>query len=463
MSKCIIGFGKCSKYLLYILGTVVFKLLNYFIFDKSIYSQKKEESTFKYIPILFNHNYIQSLLKYLSYIIGGIIFEYILYKKTKTEKNPNINNNDNINNSQVEEEKDRSSSNSILIFNKQNEHYKIKKLENFLICSSYTLSREIVKISNIFHFNTIEIWTLEVLFILYFLKRNFDVNLYNFKKLSLFIILVPTTILLIISSILPYAEDGEKKNVYEKIKEITGNHIYIIPIEISFLLSELFSAYSKVKSKVLMDLRYLSPYLIIIYIGIIGFILSFIALVITPFIKCDQILCDKICKVEDNGNFYLDNALVYFQTMKESGYEIYMEIFVVFPFFLLINFFQFFCQILVIYYFNPYFILLRDNIYFFFIRLFIIIIYGKNFQEHISLTQFIILECSEIISIIAFLIYLEIIELRFCGLDMHLKKNLLIKSEEETRYKSDDKNNKLVNSMSTENHDDDNSEVNLRD
>ena len=74
------------------------------------------------------------------------------------------------------------------------------------------------------------------------------------------------------------------------------------------------------------------------------------------------------------------------------------------------------------------------------------------------------MESSEILSILAFLIYLEIIELRFCGLDNHLKKNLIKKSEEEVRLSIGDKDNKLVNSMSTENenYDDENSEVNLR-
>ena len=78
------------------------------------------------------------------------------------------------------------------------------------------------------------------------------------------------------------------------------------------------------------------------------------------------------------------------------------------------------------------------------------------------MTQFIILELSEILSIIAFLIYLEIIELRFCGLDKSLKKNLVKKSEEEIRSSTSDKNNKLISSMSTENYDDYNVEVNLK-
>ena len=48
----------------------------------------------------------------------------------------------------------------------------------------------------------------------------------------------------------------------------------------------------------------------------------------------------------------------------------------------------------------------------------------KDYEEYISLPQFIILEIAEIISLIGFSIYFEIIELRFCELDIYLKSNI---------------------------------------
>ena len=50
MTKFIIGFGKCSKYLLFILGTVVFKTLNNFTFENQI-SLKSEGGIFGFVPI----------------------------------------------------------------------------------------------------------------------------------------------------------------------------------------------------------------------------------------------------------------------------------------------------------------------------------------------------------------------------------------------------------------------------
>ena len=465
MPKFFIGFGKCSKYLIFILGTVVFRTLNFFIFDDQI-KQKNEKGIFGFSPILSNHRYIQNILKYISYIIGGSICECILSKKTKTKKR-----NDNDDNPEKEEKEniDRNSSNSMLIFNDQNEKLKINHLENFFVCSSFTISIEVTKILFIFQFNSIEFWTFEILYTYYFLDKNFTFNLYNYQKLAMFIIAVPTTILLIISSFLPSSKNEDKsleKTVYDVINERTGSYWYIIPVEISFFISGVFSSFSRVKSKVLMDLRYLSPYLIIITIGIIGTILTFIILVVTSCFECSECDNNYICKVsylDKNETCYLDNPLVYFHNLNIIDNEMYIEIFAIIPFLLIINFFEFLCHIFVIYYFNPYFILLRDNIYYFILRIEFVLANLEKFQEYMSLTQFIILELAEIFSISGFLIYLEIIELRFCGLDKHLKKNLLKKSEEEIRLSTDEKNNKLVNSMSTENENygEENSEVNL--
>ena len=80
MTKFIIGFGKCSKYLLFILGTVVFKTLNNFTFENQI-SLKSEGGIFGFVPVLSNHIFIQYFYKYISYVIGGYIFYYVLYKK----------------------------------------------------------------------------------------------------------------------------------------------------------------------------------------------------------------------------------------------------------------------------------------------------------------------------------------------------------------------------------------------
>ncbi len=464
MSEFIIGIGRCSKYLIFILGTVIFKTLNNFIFNNQI-NPKSQSGIFGFEPVLSNHIYIQNLYKYISYIIGGCIFEYVLIKKSQTKK-------ENISDTKSSEE-NLSHQATMLIYNEQDEDDQKKNYEIIVVCLSYCISYEIISLLYLFKFDRIEIWTLEILFVLYFMKKYFKIKIYNFKKLALVIILVPITILLIISTVLPYSyhelpeEKSEDLNAYEEIEAITGSKTYFIPISLLFITMTIFLSYSRVKSKVLMDLRYLSPYLIVFYIGIFGSILIFIMLVLISIFKCSDGIAD-FCMIKDLNDekiLYIDNAIIYFRELGESGKRMYIEIFLVIPFYLIIKFFEFTCEILVIYYFNPNYVLVRDNLYYGIIRLIFIIVNNKTFEQDISLTQFIILETSEILSIFAYGIYLEIIELRFCKLDRYLKRNIIKRSEKEKRLKSmsvnDSNDNKLMTSMSSEYYEEGNSDLEM--
>ena len=69
---------------------------------------------------------------------------------------------------------------------------------------------------------------------------------------------------------------------------------------------------------------------------------------------------------------------------------------------------------------DPIVMLVNNNFNYFISRL---ILYIKNngSAEYLTLVQFILLESSEIIGIIAYLIYIEIIELKFCKFDYDLR------------------------------------------
>ena len=173
-----------------------------------------------------------------------------------------------------------------------------------------------------------------------------------------------------------------------------------------------------------------------LYIGICGFIVFLII----------------VKESDESEEIYFENPIIYFNHMKNFEYKIYIEIFVIIPLFLIINFFEFLFQYLIIYHFNPNFILIRDNIYYFTKRLLLVLVNIDSFNNYISLPQFIILELSELISIIAFCIYLEIIELRFCGLNRNLKRNISIRAisenfilmEDKQDSKDDPKNNNYI-------------------
>ena len=127
MSEFIIGIGRCSKYLIFILGTVIFKTLNNFIFNNQI-NPKSQSGIFGFEPVLSNHIYIQNLYKYISYIIGGCIFEYVLIKKSQTKK-------ENMSDTKSSEE-NISHQATMLIYNEQDEDDQKKNYEIIVVCLS---------------------------------------------------------------------------------------------------------------------------------------------------------------------------------------------------------------------------------------------------------------------------------------------------------------------------------------
>ena len=52
------------------------------------------------------------------------------------------------------------------------------------------------------------------------------------------------------------------------------------------------------------------------------------------------------------------------------------------------------------------------------------IIINKGDEQYITYFQFFLAEIEELVSIISNMIYIEVIELNFCGLDYEIKKNI---------------------------------------
>ena len=161
MSKAIIGIGKCSKYYLFILGTIICKVMRTFIFANEI-NPKSEGGIFGFTPILNDHLIIQYFYKYISFIIGGLISEYILRKKE--------NENEDINNHYHHQ----------LIENDEYKSSKQKKCEILIVCFAYCIAFELNEIFYYFDFGVIDLWTFDILFVLYFMRKYFIINIYIF-------------------------------------------------------------------------------------------------------------------------------------------------------------------------------------------------------------------------------------------------------------------------------------------
>ena len=172
-----------------------------------------------------------------------------------------------------------------------------------------------------------------------------------------------------------------------------------------------------------MDNKFISPYKIIILIGIFGL---FYNLIIFLFfiIKGSNTICQNSA---DRENIYCFGETDYFYKLFDKDNKL-KDIFIEITCTLIYIFFHFLSlifELLTIKYLNQNFILMSDNVYYEILKIKLLIENKDNPQLRNNL---IILKLVEFFKFIGLLIYLEIIELRFCGLNKNTKKNILKRS-----------------------------------
>ena len=441
MPKCFIGFGECSKYYYYIVGTVIFKCLRDCMFGFNNINPESEIGLFGFIPKLSHHHLIQSLYRYIGFFLGGALFAYILKKNSAGEKDQKKNNKQNL------------KLQKFIYIDRINGEIKINIIDILIVCLIYCIHSELSRIMYLFGFGGLDFWTFDILFIILFMEMYFIIDFYRHQKLSMSFVIILDTILLLVSSFLPYTDHGDIEennvkdyNTYKIIEEMTGNNYSFAFCILTFAFLSCILSYGRIKKKVLMDFYYVSPYKLIFYMGIFGFIITSVILIITSIFYCSNKKFIKnhcyVTSIEKNiTKYYYDNIKVYFDELKneEKNYKFFFEIILIPPIFFIISFFEFTCEIFTIFYLNPNYILIRDNIYYGTSRLlFLLYNLDKNYRQYITLTQFIILEMAELIAILGYAVYFELIELRFLGLDKDLKKNIIKRGNKEILVKSID-------------------------
>lgn len=460
MAKSCISFGKFSFNHIYILGTIICKVLNDCLFGFNTTTQEEEKTLgiFKFVPVFVKHPLIKSCYSYLSLIIGGAICYYQLRKETKKEETP-----------QERAERKNNKNNSVILKTLiHNQKYTTSKEKIFFQLLSVSLifffHEEIINLLYSLGFCSLDFWTSNIFFIFIFMKLYFAVKIYKHKKLALYFILIVCSLLLIISSLFPYTahEKGENEeekvltdfSVYEVIRSYS-NYILVAFIIIVFLTISCGKSYALVLEKVLMELEFFSPYNIIFFTGLIGFFLIIITIFISSYIKCND---DKkydndvgefvlnYCQVIkqstiikygakiDVKTYYYDNIFVFFNKLfKENDlFSILIELLVFTPLYWSIQFFQIFCELMIIFKLNPIYLLIRDNFFYGITRIVMFVNNSEDYQNYITLTQFILLESNEIISLICYSIYLELIVLNFYGLSENVRENIIERGGKES-------------------------------
>ena len=426
MSK-LIGFGQCSKYYLYILGTVVLKAINDVIFGFSDIDQRNKEDfqIIKPTPLFGKHNLLQNLFRYLGFIIGGYLFLKIKMKISTSQKSEDIG-------------KQASKSDIKLIYNTKSKYVEFKAIEIIIIASIFCIHYELRKFLYLMNFYFLDYVSFNVIFIVLFMHIYFKIEFYNYQKCSLCFIIITNSLLLLINSFLPQHRSDDK-NEYDIYEDTLGNAALCIPFLFLFIILAFIISYARVKIKLITTIKFISNFTIIIFIGICGICFTIIEIIFSESFSCNldemnetfRTLC--LINSTDDNLIYHDEIKTFFVDFGNlSGKDVFINILlmIIYP---VICFFEILCELLIIYYLDPIYILVRDNIYYFFVRItFVMLRVNDDIKAYIT-PRFFLHEFSEIFAIIGYCIYLQLIELRFCGLDNDLKKNIIIRGKYESK------------------------------
>ena len=270
----------------------------------------------------------------------------------------------------------------------------------------------------------------ELLIISYINAKIFKLKIYRHQMLAIIFNSFICLLFRLPSFILSFSledkgneKDGKSLFELNKWYIVLGLFIYIIIITIR--------SYSYTKIKWFMDLQYISSTKLLIYIGFIGILISSISCIIETNIKCSPKI--NFCEVSytNSSSKYLDNFGVFNETISAlENYEIIIEICVIL-FGMICKFFASYYDILIIQYLTPIHYIFYGCIYYSIIKI-IALFYNKIKTNHFFNGEkkndekrfyiFLLDLLGNIITILGFLIYLEIIELGFCKLNYNLRK-----------------------------------------
>ena len=365
-----------------------------------------------------------------------------------------------------------------------------------ILLSSFLLIINDVVIKWIFSKNEIfDYFFLNILIMTLIFKYHFKEKIYSHQTLALFIILFIAGALFVACLFEDIDFSDENKTVWEAFDE---KHYMVFIFIIIYFASSTCSCYGTIIQKRIMDYQFASPYTIIFFKGLLGMFISTILVIISTNIPCKEnhIVIFKLINTNNynnsiinnnynnfnnqyfynnilnsnssgntsapplfecidsyNNNTYFDNVYSYFYNIKhlDNKNDKYLELYLSIPVYCILHFLSNILLIFVNRLLSPIHCLIVDSLY----RLLHIPIQTLQdiniddnsegfFYEFIiqPLSTRILRVFAHFISIIGYCIYLEIIELKFCGLNKNIRKNIKI------RAKSDGKATEYVSTCS---------------
>ena len=272
-------------------------------------------------------------------------------------------------------------------------------------------------------FKDLDFWFFELICISVIYSKTFVQKIYSHQILGMAISIFVGSLLKIYSITLTFTSD-EKNNFYSTNKGL-------ISFVICYFALIILRSYVNTEIKVFLDLKYISQRILLISYGIAGSIMCFIMGIFTSNVSCSKELENYVCCMTYDGKYYYDNFFNYY----ESGKNLLVRLIII-----LLGLLTYFSSIyyctLIIKTLTPIHVIFSFPIQFFIEKTFLLIFTeiffierlfnGENLSERFLADIF-----GDTASIIGFLIYLEIFELNFCGLNFNLKKNIMERSESE--------------------------------
>ena len=432
-----IGFERTIRYNKYILLTIFFHILRDFFFGYNLNNsfQNLRISITKTQEYLLVHQFIHKLYCYLAiFIISIIIYRY--ESKINKKKGNYITTTQNIDNTQyqkIDNTQYQKIDNTQYQKIDNTQYQKIFLFDLFFIF--LLILKNFLEFIYLRFLKDLDFWMLELLMMYYFISRIYNIQLYKHQLFAFAFNIFPCILKIItiyLSSI--NNDNNELPILYIKYK-------WLIPLGIIiFLILIAIESYAISKIKWMMDSRYINPSKILIFFGLIGTMFYLIVSIVSTIFNCHEKIGKYICDVQDNEKYYLENFILYFTKFKGNIKEILIEVFINF-FGVIFYFLNKYFSLLIIKYLSPIHIIFLTPIIYFVEKIALVTktliiegtIFTKNAIQNI-LTKFILDAVGDILSILGFTIYLEIIELKFCGYNYNIRKSIVERAQTEIEY-----------------------------
>ena len=318
--------------------------------------------------------------------------------------------------------------------------------------------------------DTFDYFFFNILIMTLILKYHYKEKIYSHQTLSLIIILFISGSLFGACLFEDVDFTSENKTIWEAFNE--RHYIVFIFIMLSLVSSTCYG-YGTIIQKKIMDNKFVYPYKIIFWKGTLGMIISVILIIISTLVPCKEnhivnINTSKFlnsnniyvtnfistnnsnsstplfeCVDSYNNNTYFDNFLSYIKELNNNTRnnvksdsiknKKYLEIFLYIPIYSILHFLTNILLIFVNKLLSPIHCLIVDSLYRI-IHTFIQTLQNNDIQKDSEglFYEFIIQPLSTKIlrvlayftSLLGYSIYLEIIELKFCGLNKNIRKNI---------------------------------------